>query len=126
MFCQHVIVAVVPDASDDGKVLLTTVVSNSLQSADRVKSETVALPVIGRNFSGFDVDKHCQVLVDALVRYFQENPSSCIRKVNFVDLAPFAALEKHLKNHKDISKLEKPGMQYFPADNTMCFFFQLI
>ena len=113
--CRHVIVAVVPSASDNGAILLPTVLSNSLQCADRVKSETVALPVLGRNFSGFDDDPHCQLLVDALVRYFQENSSSCIKNVNLVELSShaFRAFEEVLKNHKDIyvSKLLQSGEQ---------------
>ena len=107
--------AVVPSVSDNCEVLLPTTLSNCLKCADRVKSSTIALPVLGRNFSGFDVDDHCQLLVDALVRYFQENSSSCIKKVNFVDLAPHTVLEKQLQNHKDISKLEKTGMQHSPV-----------
>ena len=113
--CHHVIVAIVPSTEDNGAILLPSVLSNSLQCADRVKTETVALPVLGRNFSGFDDDQHCQLLVDALVKYFQENSSSCIKNVKLVELSQFAfrAFEKALKNHKDIhvSKLQQSGEQ---------------
>ncbi|XP_072031722.1 uncharacterized protein [Amphiura filiformis] len=106
--CTIVIVTVVPDMdSSDQETFMKTALLNSLACAEKVKAKSIALPAIGRNFSGFRAHHHCDLLVGALVGYFQQNPSSCIKKVKFVEQSEVTrlALKAILENHTDIELL---------------------
>ncbi len=100
--CKHVIVT--SDAHTIKELLV-----QGLYCADQVKSKSVSLPALALNFSGYSANQHCYRLVDAMVQYFQQNPSSCIKEVHFVDhySVSRAALRKALEDHAEIQHSPK-------------------
>ncbi len=87
--CGRVIYAVVPSADTGNKNyrknLLGKSLSSSLKIADDEKCETVSVPLIGANYGHFSAMETAQVLVDSVLEYFQENPSTSIKKLDFLD-----------------------------------------
>lgn len=74
-----------------GKSLLS-----SLQIAESEKCETVAVPLIGANYGNFPSERAASILVDIVLQYFEENPTSCIKELQFLD-----------SNYRCISKIKE-------------------
>ncbi|XP_072032305.1 uncharacterized protein [Amphiura filiformis] len=90
--CGRVIYAVVPSASstpkDTRKELLGKSVISSLKIADAENCKTVSIPSIGSSYGHFRPDEGAQIIVDSVLQYFKDNPSSSITEFQFMDTNP--------------------------------------
>ena len=87
--CGRVIFAVVPSSDvphgEKKKELLGKSLLSSLRIAESEKCKTVAVPLIGANYGNFPSEGAASILVDIVLQYFEENPTSCIKELQFLD-----------------------------------------
>ncbi len=68
--------------SAEDRLLLTRCYRNSLELAVKSNIQTIAFPAISCGVYGYPIEEACEIAVDAVLKFFNENPG--IRKVIFV------------------------------------------
>lgn len=82
---KYVIHAVGPvwgSGDDDNK--LAEAVSGSLQVADELKCESIAVPAISTGIFGFPRDRAAGIIYSTMEAYFSDHPDSAVRTVRIV------------------------------------------
>ena len=94
--CGRVIYAVVPTArildKPERVSRMTQSITNSFKIADNDKCTSIAVPLIGAMYGHFTADEIADILVGAVLKYFQANPSSNIKDVQFIDINRYACM----------------------------------
>ena len=81
--CRYVIHAVGPIWGEgDEQSKLAAAVKSALLLADQYTIQTIALPAISTGVYGFPKDQGARVILDALLRYFEEFPDSSLRQID--------------------------------------------
>lgn len=83
--CRYVIHAAGPiwgEGDEDAK--LSAAVTSSLQAAERLGLQSVALPAISTGIYGFPKTRAAQVILSAIAGYFNGNPNSGVALVRVV------------------------------------------
>ena len=83
---KYIIHAVGPvwgTGDDDNK--LSDAVTGSLQVADELKCQSIAMPAISTGIFGFPKDRAAGIIFSSIEKYFEEHPS----KLNFVKIILF-------------------------------------
>jgi len=80
--CRYVIHAVGPiwgEGDEDEKLAAT--VKGSLQLADQLVMESIALPAISTGIYGFPKERAAQIIIEGIRWYFEAHPKSGLRQV---------------------------------------------
>lgn len=83
--CRYVIHAVGPiwgEGDEDAK--LTSAVTGSLHTAERLSLTSIALPAISTGIFGFPVERATNLILDAIEGYFKGHPSSAVSLVRLI------------------------------------------
>ncbi|XP_069139174.1 protein mono-ADP-ribosyltransferase PARP9-like [Argopecten irradians] len=78
---------------------------NCLKEADKRNCRTISFPALGTGNLGYPKDLVANTMFNAVKKYFQENPDSCVEGVNFVvyhkDRETVKAFEAEDKRQKE-------------------------
>lgn len=89
----HAVGPVWEGGDDDEPDNLRAAATNSLKAADREGCRSVAMPAISSGIFGFPKELCAEILVDAAVHYFAQNPGSGVRALRFTNIdAPTVAV----------------------------------
>jgi putative ATPase len=82
----HAVGPVWHGGDDDEPDDLRAAAANSLRAADEHRCTSVAMPAISSGIFGFPKDLCAEILLDAAVDYFAQNPSSQVRELRFTNI----------------------------------------
>jgi putative ATPase len=94
LLCKYVIHAVGPvwgEGNEDEK--LASAIEGSLKLAEQLKLTSVAFPSISTGIFGFPRKRAAGIFYDVLKHYFENNPTSTLKKVRLVLFGQSAAQE---------------------------------
>ncbi|XP_072030545.1 uncharacterized protein [Amphiura filiformis] len=126
--CSNVILTIVPSMKMNFKHVntdhaqgLQLALANSLECAEKMNATTITLPAIGSTYTQL-YEKACPILVDTLVKYFHENPSSTIKVIKFVDISMrmIQALTEALESNAVVKVSANDDYTDTPAEILSC------
>lgn len=79
--------------------LLGSAVTTSLKIATDEGLSSISIPAISSGIFGFPKDRCAKVIIEAVIKFFEENPQSSLKEINFCnfDEPTVTVFEKELK-----------------------------
>ncbi len=93
-FVIHAVGPVWGDGNEDAK--LRDAVTGSLQTADKLRCESISMPAISTGIFGFPKDRAAGIIFKAVAAYFETNKNSDLKQVRIV-LFDKATIDEFMK-----------------------------